>query len=132
MAGALTISTLNNDTGVLATQNGMTGIAKAWVNFDGTGTPAIRGSFNVSSITDNGTGDYTVNFTTALPNANYALAGSARFDGSSDPTAVRYLGISSATSLATVMTTSSVRVAVAFANGNLQDPSVACVVIFSS
>ena len=72
MAGALTISTLNNDTGVLATQNGMTGIAKAWVNFNGTGTVAIRDSFNVSSITDNGTGDYTVNFTTAMPNANYA------------------------------------------------------------
>jgi hypothetical protein len=75
MAGALTISTLNNDTGVLATQNGMNGIAKAWVNFNGTGTPAIRASFNVSSITDNGTGDYTVNFTTAMPDANYSLAG---------------------------------------------------------
>ena len=73
MAGALTISTLNNDTGVLATQNGMTGIAKAWVNFNGTGTVAIRSSFNVSSITDNGTGDYTINFTTAMPNANYAV-----------------------------------------------------------
>jgi hypothetical protein len=77
MAGRLTISTLNNDTGVLATQNGMTGICKAWVNFDGTGTPAIRGSFNVSSITDNGTGDYTVNFTTAMPNANYSITGCA-------------------------------------------------------
>jgi hypothetical protein len=77
MAGALTISTLNNDTGVLATQNGMTGIAKAWVNFNGTGTPAINGSFNVSSITDNGTGDYTINFTTAMPNANYSVAGTA-------------------------------------------------------
>jgi hypothetical protein len=73
MAGALTISTLNDSSGVLATQNGMTGIAKAWVNFDGTGTPAIRGSFNVSSITDNGTGDYTINFTTAMPDANYAV-----------------------------------------------------------
>jgi len=73
MAGALTISTLNNDTGVLATQNGMTGIAKAWVQFNGTGTVTINGSFNVSSITDNGTGDYTVNFTTAMPNANYAI-----------------------------------------------------------
>ena len=72
MAGRLTISTLNNDTGVLATQNGMTGIAKAWVNFNGSGTVAIRDSFNVSSITDNGTGDYTVNFTTAMPNANYS------------------------------------------------------------
>jgi hypothetical protein len=45
---------------------------RAWVNFDGTGTVAIRASGNVSSITDNGTGDYTVNFTTAMPDANYA------------------------------------------------------------
>ena len=45
---------------------------RAWVNFNGTGTVAIRASGNVSSITDNGTGDYTVNFTTALPDADYA------------------------------------------------------------
>jgi hypothetical protein len=45
---------------------------RAWVNFNGTGTVAIRASFNVSSITDNGTGDYTVNFTTAMPDVNYA------------------------------------------------------------
>ena len=44
---------------------------RAWVNFNGTGTVAIRASGNVSSITDNGTGDYTVNFTTAMPNADY-------------------------------------------------------------
>jgi hypothetical protein len=72
-----TVTTLNAPSGVLATQNGMTGIAKAWVNFNGTGTPAINNSFNVSSITDNGTGDYTINFTTAMPNANYVIAGSA-------------------------------------------------------
>ena len=52
---------------------------KAWVNFNGTGTVAIRASFNVSSITDNGTGDYTVNFTTALPDANYAAVGTCRY-----------------------------------------------------
>ena len=46
--------------------------AKAWVNFNGTGTIAIRGSYNVSSITDNGTGDYTVVFTTAMSDANFA------------------------------------------------------------
>lgn len=46
--------------------------ARAWVNFNGTGTVAIRASGNVSSITDNGTGDYTVNFTNAMPDANYA------------------------------------------------------------
>jgi hypothetical protein len=45
---------------------------RAWVNFDGTGTPAIRASGNVSSITDGGTGIYTVNFTTAMPDVNYA------------------------------------------------------------
>ena len=50
------------------------GLAKAWVNFNGTGTVAIRASFNVSSITDNGTGDYTVNFTTAMVDANYAYS----------------------------------------------------------
>jgi hypothetical protein len=44
---------------------------KAWVNFKGTGTVEIRGSYNVSSITDNGTGNYTVNFTTAMVDANY-------------------------------------------------------------
>jgi hypothetical protein len=47
---------------------------RAWVNFNGTGTVAIRASGNVSSITDNGTGDYTVNFTTAMPDANYSPA----------------------------------------------------------
>ena len=45
---------------------------RAWVNFNGTGTVAIRASFNVSSITDNGAGDYTVNFTNALPDIKYA------------------------------------------------------------
>ena len=47
--------------------------ARAWVNFNGTGVVAIRDSENVSSITDNGTGDYTVNFTTAMTDANYAV-----------------------------------------------------------
>jgi hypothetical protein len=49
------------------------GAAKAWVNFNGTGTVAIRASFNVSSITDNGVGSYTVNFATAFADANYSV-----------------------------------------------------------
>ena len=44
----------------------------AWVNFNGTGTVAIRAALNVTSITDNGTGDYTANFTAALPDGNYS------------------------------------------------------------
>lgn len=47
-------------------------VCKAWVNFNGTGTVAIRAAYNVSSITDNGVGQYTVNFTTALADTNYA------------------------------------------------------------
>ncbi len=48
---------------------------RAWVNFNGTGAVAIRASGNVTTITDNGTGDYTVNFTNALPDANYTVGG---------------------------------------------------------
>ena len=58
--------------------------AKAWVNFNGTGTVAIRASGNVSSITDNGTGDYTVNFTNAMPDANYAVFVSSDISTGSD------------------------------------------------
>ena len=74
MAGGLTISTLNDSSGVLATQNGMSGIAKAWVNFNGFSPVTIRGSFNVSSVVRNSTGDYTINFTTAMPDANYSVS----------------------------------------------------------
>ena len=49
------------------------GMARAWVNFNGTGTVAIRTSFNVTSITDNGTGAYTLNFATAMTDADYAV-----------------------------------------------------------
>jgi len=70
MAGQLTIDTLKASSGVLATQNGMTGIAKAWVSYNGV-AQTISASFNVSSVTYNGTGDYTINFTTSMPNANY-------------------------------------------------------------
>jgi hypothetical protein len=51
------------------------GIAKAWVNFNGTGTIAARDSENVSSLTDNGTGDYTVTFSSAFDAANYSALG---------------------------------------------------------
>ena len=77
------MSTIKTTT--LSTQGGSTvpvdtvvnGTAKAWVNFNGTGTVAIRRSFNVASITDNGVGNYTVNFTTAMVDANYSVAGAA-------------------------------------------------------
>ena len=61
----------NSGYGSVATAYG----CRAWVNFDGTGTVAIRASGNVSSITDNGTGNYTVNFTTAMSDNNYTVSG---------------------------------------------------------
>jgi hypothetical protein len=75
---------------------------RAWVNFNGTGTVAIRGSGNVSSITDNGVGDYTVNFTTAMPDANYSPA----INGTSSSSG----GIAKLNSVATPLSTSSMRV----------------------
>ena len=64
----------NSGYGSVATAYG----CRAWVNFNGTGTVAIRASGNVSSITDNGTGDYTVNFTTAMPDVNYSATSNVR------------------------------------------------------
>jgi hypothetical protein len=74
---ALTLDTsgnlqMNSGYGSVATAYG----CRAWVNFNGTGTIAIRASGNVTSITDNGVGDYTVNFTTAMPDANYSSVAS--------------------------------------------------------
>ena len=63
-------------TSVMASPSGTAPLfmARAWVNFNGTGTVALAANGNVGSITDNGTGDYTINFSTALPTANYAVA----------------------------------------------------------
>jgi hypothetical protein len=61
--------------------------ARAWVNFNGTGTPAIRGSGNVSSVTDGGTAEYTVNFSTNLPDTNYAVVASTHKGGGAPTTA---------------------------------------------
>lgn len=125
MAGKLTLSTLNNDTGVLAVQNGMTGIAKAWVNFNGTGTVAIRDSFNISSVTRNGTGDYTLNFTTAMPNSNYAVQvmGNINLSGN--------YGYLFAVPYNTAPTTSAVRIATSNTSV-LLDMDYVFVAIFSS
>ena len=70
-----TLTTPNINSAQFATVSGTAPIypCRAWVNFNGAGTVAIRASGNVSSITDNGTGDYTVNFTTAMPDANYGF-----------------------------------------------------------
>jgi hypothetical protein len=111
MAGTLNVttingvSTLNDSSGVLATQNGMTGIAKAWVIFQGGNSNtsgAINGSFNVSSVTVNGTGDWVINFTNAMVNTNYAAVATAGgFNSASNSTALnaQYNGTYSTTQI---------------------------------
>jgi len=95
---------------------------RAWVNFNGTGTVAIRGSGNVSSITDNGTGDYTVNFTTAMPDANYSYIGAAQAFGiANGPMVDMYYGGSS---------TTAARFRVFQQNASAMDTSYASISVF--
>ncbi len=69
-------SVFESDGGTSVTQNLVQGLAKCWVNFDGTGTPAARDSLNFDSITDNGTGYYTIVFTNPMNNDDYCRSGS--------------------------------------------------------
>jgi hypothetical protein len=102
--------------------NGKTTNALAWVNFNGTGTVAIRSSYNVSSITDNGIGQYTVNFTNAMADANYSISG---VSGAGNTNLVALCQPFNTFPPAT----SSVRVETAFANGSLIDSPIVSVTI---
>lgn len=102
---------------------------RAWVNFNGTGTVAIRESGNVSSITDNGTGDYTVNFTTAMPDANYSVIASCQIysSGGHQVSDNIFMTIYNGSSLST----GSVRVNSQYGNANSGvDPVIVCVAVF--
>jgi hypothetical protein len=96
---------------------------RAWVNFDGTGTPAIRASGNVSSITDNGTGDYTVNFTTAMPDVNYSALVTLGVTGNASGSNPEFYG------KASNFLTASVRANSRSATGGTNDSEVVCVAI---
>jgi hypothetical protein len=93
---------------------------RAWVNFNGTGTPAIRASANVTSLTDNGTGDYTVNLTTAMPDANYAVVTGGKQDDTYND---RFFSTK-------VVNTSSFRMYFAAYSIGLYDPTYAHAAIF--
>jgi hypothetical protein len=116
------MSTIKVDT-IKNTSNVEVFTAKAWVNFNGTGTVAIRASGNVSSVTDNGVGTYTVNFTTAMADANYGISGAAG---------------ELATNLANVSqpfnsvppTVNAVRINVTYVNSTLYDTPIVTVAVF--
>jgi hypothetical protein len=87
MASNITVDTLTKGSTTLNTDEivdtNSSQICKAWVNFNGAGTVAIRDSFNVSSITDNGTGVYTINYSTTMSNSNYATVVGSDVPGNS-------------------------------------------------
>jgi len=106
----------NSGYGSVATAYG----CRAWVNFNGTGTVAIRGSGNVTSITDNGTGDYTVNFTNAMPDVNYSAQTALSHAG----------GVTRSTDAEVAnFATGSVAVVCGYSSSTY-DPGTVCVAIF--
>ena len=86
--GTILNADINASAAIVGTKLSGVNDAKAWISFNGTGTPAITGSFNVTSITDHGTGNYTINFTTALSDANYCMTGAGDNNGNSQGTMV--------------------------------------------
>jgi len=99
-------------------------VAKAWFNFNGTGTPALRGSYNVSSITDFGAGVFGVNFTVAIGNANYAVALSAGFETDRVFADIGGGAGGVASGVVTIVTSNH--------SGTLVDPTVMTGVVFAS
>ncbi len=114
MAGTLTISTLSDGTNSTSSTNCIQGSAKAWVNFNGT-SGAIRASFNVSSVTRSGTGDYVVNFTNAMSDANYAVVVGSGTGGNN---AAQSFGVNESS---VIITTTQCRLARFFNSGSWWD-----------
>jgi hypothetical protein len=108
--------------------------ARVWVKFDGSGTVTVNGSGNVSSVSDDATGRYTINFSTALPDANYSFQAGCSRSGTGEqgtaPTTVNGGGVDGAT---LTYSTSALQVQCYTANqavSNAIDPDVVCVAIF--
>ena len=114
------MSTVKVDT-IKTTDNVEVYTCKAWVNFNGTGTVAIRASGNVTSVTDNGTGDYTINFTTAMTDANYSSLFTNGELNTSYWGPIPYIYSQA---------TASVRVRSVFATGSFSDASSCNVIVF--
>jgi hypothetical protein len=132
MAGKVVLSTLNDSSGVLATQNGMTGIAKAWVRFTGA-TGAIIGSFNISSVTRSSAGIYIVNFTTNMADANYSVSSPMSWVQNNNYCNVMpFLSNVSAVTY-TAPTTSAFNIGCTNAGGSTgSDPTIVMATVFSS
>jgi len=110
--GTIVNADINASAAITGTKISNLNDAKAWVNFNGTGTVAIRASFNVSSITDNGTGNYTINFTTALTDTNYCMVSAPSHTNNSDQATF------SVRSYDSTISTTSINIITAYSNAN--------------
>ena len=125
MAGALTIDTLNNSAGVFAANNAFSGVAKAWVNFDGT-NGTIRSSLNVSSVTIVAVSQMQVNFATPMPSANYAISVAGQGGGATGGFGSITNGVAPTANNVTVASVYTSTASLAYANSQLM-----CVVVFA-
>jgi hypothetical protein len=127
MPGTLVITTLSDGTNSTSATNLTKAPCVAWVNWSGNASPTtIRAAYNVSSVTFNGGGDYTVNFTTALIDANYAATACSGLTGS---------GVSNSQSVLCIKegstpTSSAIRFTNNYGNGLLTNAGTCCVAVF--
>lgn len=113
----------NSGYGSVATAYG----CRAWVNFNCKGTVAIRASGNVSSITDNGVGKFGINFTNAMPDANYSVVGTQNYSDDNADTALNI--VAQIRRITTPLTTTVANVVTSY-NQTLHDPTIACFSVF--
>ena len=124
MAGTIVASTLSDGTNSTSTTNCIIGSAKAWVQFAGS-TGTIAGSFNVSSVTRASAGTYTINYTTAMSNANYAVSfGAGNASGG--------VGVPRAQAIGSISTTQLQFINAQASNNTLLDDAITSAVVFSS
>ena len=124
MAGTIAADTLTHSTaGSVDTQYVVDGTAKSYHNFVGTGTAATNDSLNISTLTDNGTGDYTSTFVSSFDNAFYVFGGGTMETGSTG-TNESTVGAHRNTSYSTSVTTSSFTMQVTTSSGSLADRTV--------
>lgn len=130
----LKVNTIQNEAGTSSVPVGtvINGSAKAWVNFNGTGTVAIRRAHNVTSITDNGTGSWIVNFSTPMVDSQYAFSVSGPLNSAGDGRVTYGASWQAANGTGKVMTTSALKVmCYLLANDTMNDSETVCVTVFS-
>lgn len=103
-------------------------LCRAWVNFNpSSGSAVIRASFNVSSVTVAGTGKYVINFTTAMPDANYSVVGTQNYSDDNSDTALNL--VAQIRRITTPLTTTAANVMCSY-NQTLINPTIACFSVF--